>query len=128
MDQAPNPYPLSPQAQALNEFLARKQAAAQQAIESAKAAVGGSIGSAADGVMGALAPNERQLAAQAAWAERLRASRANPSVLAQMLTTLRGPQMPAAIPRGSLAEILNAQRVANPNPSATPWPMIGARN
>lgn len=128
MDQAPNPYPLSPQAQALNEFLARKQAAAGQAIEGAKAAVGGTLGSAADSVMGAMAPNERQLAAQAAWREKLRAAQANPGVLEQMLMRLRGPQMPAAIPRGSLAEILNAQRVANPNPSATPWPMIGARN
>lgn len=86
------------------------------------------IASAGGAVSDAMAPNDRQLAAQADWRQRLSASRANPGVLEQMLMRLRGPQMPAAIPRGSLAEILNAQRVANPNPSMTPPPMIGMRN
>jgi hypothetical protein len=47
--------------------------------------------------------------------------------LADLLARLRG--MPPAVPvRGTLAEILNAARVANPNPSVTPsTAMVGVR-
>jgi len=106
----PNPYPLSPQAQALNDYADRMRSSGMQAIESAKAAAAGGIRSASDSVMGAMAPNERQLAAQAAWAERLKAARATPGVLEQLVAQLRGLQMPASIPQGSLAEIVNGMR------------------
>jgi hypothetical protein len=131
----PNPYPLSPQAQALNDLLEGKTQAAIQAVERARAAAAGGIadgvGAVGSSIRSALGPNEeqalRQARAQAAWQERLAQSRAQPGMLSQILSSLRSP-MPAAMPRGALAEILNAQRVSNQNPSVTPPPMIGVRN
>lgn len=123
-DQPPNPYPRSESAKSLEDFLDQRTDAIIQAVARAKATAGGLIGSAASGVADAMAPNERQLAAQAAWSEKLRAARSTPGILEQLIAQLRGPQMSPAIPRGSLAEILNAQRVANPNPSHTPPPLV----
>jgi len=122
--------PPSESRQSLENFLNQKTDAMVLAIERAKANAGGFIGSAASGIAGAMAPNERQLAAQAAWSEKLRAARETPGTLERILAQLRGPQMPPAIPRGSLAEMINAMRVPNPNPSHTPPPPLvgGVRN
>ncbi len=68
----------------------------------------------------------RQLARDPRWVAKLDAWNAQPGIL-QRIASMMGPQAQQA-PNASLAQILNAQRVANPHPVQMPPAAIGVRD